>query len=226
MNERTNEILSDLFSEKLLIIAGHYGTGKTNVAVSMSVYMAKAGHKTSIVDLDIVNPYFRMADNAGYVKQFGVRPIVPEYANTNVDMPTLPYEFYSVFDSDGKAVLDVGGDDDGAVVLATHKEKIEKSGYKMVFVYNKYRLSISDPADALQMMRDIEASSDLKFCGIINNSNLGAETTPEIIEDSVKYADELSRLSGLPVLCTTVLKRITVGIPGVIYIEDATKKLF
>ena len=222
-----NKAIQDrLFSEKLLIISGHYGTGKTNVAVSLSVYSVISGNKTSIVDLDLVNPYFRMADNAEYVRQFGVRPIIPEYANTNVDMPTLPYEFYSVFDGDEKSIIDVGGDDDGAVVLSTHKEKIEKCGYKMVFVYNMYRLSISDPRDALTMMRDIEDASRLKFCGIINNSNLGAETTPEIIKASVKSATELSALSGLPVICTTVIKGIDVDIPDVVYIEDATKKLF
>ena len=106
--------------KKITIIAGHYGVGKTNIAVALAMELRKEAGKAAIADLDIVNPYFRVADNASMLREHDIVALIPPYANTNVDIPTLPESFRTVFDTDIPSVLDVGGDDDGAIVLAAY----------------------------------------------------------------------------------------------------------
>ena len=101
---------------RIKIVTGHFGSGKTEIALNL----AKNLVPSVIVDMDTVNPYFRTADAAEEIRKSGVRVITPRYANTNVDMPTLPSEILSVFNTDENAVLDVGGDDDGAYALGAY----------------------------------------------------------------------------------------------------------
>lgn len=219
-------------TQKIAVIAGHYGCGKTNIAINLALRLSKSGKKVSIVDLDIINPYFRTADSEQLLTQNGVDAILPEFANTNVEIPTLPVRFRSVFTNDGYAVLDVGGDDSGAIVLGGYAEEINACGYEMFYVYNRYRMAVAETTDAYAMMLAIEAVSGLKFTGIINNSNIAYSTTPEIILDSIEYTDRLSELSGVPTIAMTIHESL-MGNPElseikhpVVFIEDVTKKLF
>lgn len=103
----------------LLLIVGHYGCGKTNVAVNLAMQLADSGIQVTLADLDIVNPYFRAADNAEELRARGINVIIPEYANSNVDIPSVPPEIQSIFISlrggaSGVSILDIGGDDAGA----------------------------------------------------------------------------------------------------------------
>lgn len=216
---------------KIQIIVGHYGSGKTNISVNLAIELKKIiNDNVSLVDLDIVNPYFRAADNKELLEVNGIKTILPKYANTNVDIPTPPIEIKSVFDNAGYSVFDVGGDDDGAIVLSVYKNDIIKNSYDMLFVYNSYRPLTADPNDAAILMKRIEEVSGLKFSGIINNSNLGEETTAEIICASVEKSNLLSKLSGVKVLYTTVLDTIdTSKLPkelNIVKIKNITKKLF
>ena len=215
-------------SPKIIIIAGHYGTGKTNISVNSAMELSKYG-KISIVDFDIVNPYFRTADNEEMLSENGINVILPEFANTNVDIPSLPKKLYSIFSDEGTAIIDVGGDDDGATALGVINSEIKESGYEMYFVYNYYRPMIRNAEDAYEMLKSIENVSGLEFCGIINNSNLGAETTPEDVLDSVDECNALSKLSGLPVIAVCALKKFSNKLDllnNIWYINDITKKLY
>ena len=216
---------------KIQIIVGHYGSGKTNVAVNMALDIKRKVYKpVSLVDLDIVNPYFRAADNHQLLLDNGIKPIMPRYANTNVDIPTPPIEIKSVFDSDCFSVFDVGGDDDGAIVLSVYKNQIIAQGYDMYFVYNSFRPLTSDPNDAFLLMKRIEEVTGLEFRGIINNSNLGIETTSDIIIDSFENAVLLSNISGKNIIYTTVMDYVDVSnLPVDInynVIKNITKQLF
>lgn len=216
---------------KIHIFVGHYGSGKTNVAVNFALELRNiVDLEISLVDLDIVNPYFRAADNKALLNQNGIKTILPCYANTNVDIPTPPIEIKSVFDSDCYSVFDVGGDDDGAIVLSVYKEQIISQGYDMYFVYNSYRPLTSDPFDAFLLMKRIEEVSGLKFSGIINNSNLGVETTVEVVNESIPKVNELSTLSGCSVLFTTIMDHIDKSkLPNeqkFKIIKNVTKQLF
>ena len=228
-------------SPKLNIVCGHYGSGKTNVAVNLALDLRKrdAGIRICAADLDIVNPYFRTADAAEILRKADVEPLIPEFANTNVDIPSLPPKMMGLMRGDyGDAIsiLDVGGDD-GAVVLGMYNMYIRQTGYDMYYVINMYRPLTADPEDVYLCMRDIEAVSGLKCTKIINNSSLGAETTADDIADSVEYAKKCAERCGLPLVCHSYCPEYAPDTPDVFRkrgfaaeplfaIENVTKRLF
>ena len=191
----------DMNDKRLTLFAGHYGSGKTNVAVNYAMYLAKMGRKVCIADLDIVNPYFRTKDSADELAASGVELISPRYANTNVDLPALPPESYRpVQDKSVFGVLDIGGDDRGAYALGRFADLIKKENdYRMAFVVNCYRPLTSTVEDAIVIMKEIESAAGIAFTDIVNNSNLGAETEARTVLDSLGFVEELSMATGLPV---------------------------
>ena len=195
--------------KRLTLFAGHYGSGKTNIAVNYAISLAGEGKRVCIADLDIVNPYFRTKDSARELAQAGVELISPQFANTNVDLPALPAEAYRlVTDKSTYAIMDIGGDDRGAYALGRYVPAIkEENNYRMVFVANCYRPLTRTPEDALEVMREIEAACGLGFTDIINNSNLGPETTPETVLTSLEFMEKLSKLSGLPIFAPIAAPR-------------------
>ncbi len=192
-------------TKRVTLLAGHYGSGKTNIAVNYAEYLKKLGYDVVIADLDIVNPYFRTKDSSGRLENSGIRIISPEYANSNVDLPALPSELYGVVENrSAHAVLDIGGDDRGAYALGRFTPYIlEENDYEMVFVANFCRPLTQNPEEALEVMREIEAAGGIGFTAIVNNTNLGRETTPEVVYNSMAKTKRLSELSGLPVLFTS-----------------------
>ena len=196
--------------KRLTLFAGHYGSGKTNIAVNYAIHLAQEGKPVCIADLDIVNPYFRTKDSAKELEEAGVTLISPRFANTNVDLPALPAEAYRlVQDKETFGIMDIGGDDRGAYALGRYVPSIkEETDYRMVFVANACRPLTPTAADALEVMREIEAACGLAFTCIVNNSNLGTETTPETVLSSQEFIQELCRLSGLPLWLTTAEKTV------------------
>ena len=192
--------------KRLTLFAGHYGSGKTNIAVNYALQLAQEGKKVCIADLDIVNPYFRTADSAAQLQAAGIDLISPKFANSNVDLPALPAEAYRlVEDKSSFGVMDIGGDDRGAYALGRYVPYILKENdYRMIFVANLYRPLTRTAQEAMEVMREIEAACGLHFTDIVNNSHLGSFTDVQTVLDSQGYIDELSNLSGLPVYCTTV----------------------
>lgn len=189
-----------------IIVTGHYGSGKTNFALNLAINRAKSGRRVSVVDLDIVNPYFRTADYRALLTEYGIKVVASPYAGSTLDIPALSAEMYSVFDAgeDEDVIIDVGGDDAGASALGRFSRNIgQLKSYDMVYVINKYRKLIADPNDALTVLREIEAVSRVKATKIVNNSHLSDWTKAEDIISSEEYAQEISRLTGLPVCCTT-----------------------
>lgn len=196
--------------KRITVFAGHYGSGKTNIAVNTALGIRVLGKKTAIADLDIVNPYFRTKDSAEILEKNGIRLISSQYANTNVDTPALPPEIYSVFeDKSTYAVIDVGGDDRGALALGRYVPFIKtEDNFDMIFVINKYRFLTRSPRETLGVMREIEDAANIRFTGIVNNSNLGEETDENTVLSSVSYAEETADLAGLCVKMTTVKKEL------------------
>ena len=193
-------------SKRITVFAGHYGSGKTNIAVNYALHLREEHDKVSIADLDIVNPYFRTKDSEKILAEKGIRLISSEYANSNVDVPALPAEAYSIIDDlSVRAVIDVGGDDRGALALGRYTPSIvEQNDYENLLVINKYRPLTPDCASTIEVMREIEIACGMKFTGIVNNSNLGDETTAEDVISSIGYAEEISKASSLPIRMTTV----------------------
>ena len=191
---------------RLTLFAGHYGSGKTNIAVNYAIALAAEGKKVCIGDLDIVNPYFRTADSAERLHKAGVELISPQFANSNVDLPALPAEAYRlVQDTAVYGVMDIGGDDRGAYALGRYVPFLKKeNNYKMVFVANFCRPLTRTAQEAMEVMGEIEAACGLRFTHIVNNTNLGPVTDPEVLMESEEKILKLQQLSGLPLYFTAV----------------------
>lgn len=192
--------------KRLTLLCGHYGSGKTNVAVNLAFYLKEQYNNVVVADLDIVNPYFRTKDSLEDFKARGIELICSEYANTNVDIPALPANMYRLTaNKDITAVIDVGGDDRGAYALGRLVPEIkQENNFGMLMVINGYRPLTPDAESTIEVMHEIEQACGLKFTGLVNNSNIGEETTAQNIINSISYACEVSRLSGLPVVMTSV----------------------
>ena len=202
--------------KRLTLFAGHYGSGKTNIAVNYALHLAKEGKQVCIADLDIVNPYFRTADSRQELESAGVELISPQFANSNVDLPALPAQAYKlVQDKRCYGIMDIGGDDRGAYALGRYVPYMkQEKNYRMVYVANCYRPLTRTAAEALEVMQEIEAACGLAFTDIVNNSNLATETDVQTVLDSRDFIRELSGLSGLPVFMTTVRADLAEGIQG------------
>ena len=192
--------------KRLTILCGHYGTGKTNCAVNMAMDLRRQCPKVAVADLDIVNPYFRTKDSEEGFEKAGIELICSRYANTNLDIPALPENLYRITeDRDTKMILDIGGDDSGAIVLGRLASAIlEENDYEMLTVINKYRPLTPDVESTVEVLREIEAASRIPFTGIVNNSNLGEETVPEDVAASLQYAEDVASAMEIPVVMTTV----------------------
>ena len=202
--------------KRLTLFAGHYGSGKTNIAVNYALHLAKEGNPVCIADLDIVNPYFRTKDIAKELAEAGVDLISPQFANTNVDLPALPAEAYRlVTDKHTYGIMDIGGDDRGAYALGRYVPYIlQENNYRMVFVANCYRPLTRTPEEAMEVMAEIEAACGLKFTDLINNANLGWETDADTVLASIDYMEKLSQLSGLPIWLHTAEKAVADQLEG------------
>lgn len=202
--------------KRVTIFVGHYGSGKTNIAVAYAKYLNSLGKRVTIADMDIVNPYFRTKDSKGELASLGIELISSEFANSNVDLPALPSELYGVMENRSRyAVLDIGGDDRGAYALGRFVPYIkEENDFEVIFVANKCRPLTKTPEEALEVMREIETACGMKITAIVNNSNLGELTDKETVLSSKGYIEKLSEISGLPVKFTAVKSDIAAELEG------------
>ena len=196
--------------KRLTLFAGHYGSGKTNIALNYALWLRGQGLPVTVADLDIVNPYFRTKDGESQLKQAGIRLISSDYANSNVDLPALPGEAYSLVDDRSVCgVIDVGGDDRGALALGRYVPQIREEGdYEMLFVLNKARPLTRTVDDALEVFYEIEAACALPFTAIVNNTNLGPLTRPEDVIAGAHFAEEVGARTGLPVKMNCAMRKL------------------
>lgn len=194
---------------RAVVITGHYGSGKTNIAVNLALDCAGKGERVCVVDLDIVNPYFRTADFGELFERNNIRLSAPQFANTNLDIPSLCIDMEALLDN-YRVILDVGGDDSGALALGQYAALLSSRGCDMLYVVNKYRYLTHTPEEAVELLRDIERASGLKAAGIVNCSNLGESTTAEDVENSRNYAEQCARAAGIPVAFTAARRDLKV----------------
>ncbi len=192
--------------KRITLLSGHYGSGKTNIAVNLALMLKNESNRVAIADIDIVNPYFRTRDSKGELEDAGVKVICSEFAGSNVDLPALPQDVYALTDDKGlTAIIDVGGDDRGALALGRWRDKIiEENNYEMLLVINMYRPLTSDVKSTIEVMREIELAAGMKFTAVVNNSNLGDDTDEQTVLDSLEYAQGVCEAAGLPLKMTTV----------------------
>jgi hypothetical protein len=189
-----------MFNRRINIFTGHFGSGKTEVAVNFALKLAEEDHKTAIVDFDIVNPFFRTVDAKASLEEKNIWVIAPRYANTNIDVPALPPEINTVFEKkEYKIIFDVGGDDLGAKVLSRYNEDILNDDYEMFFVINSRRPMTDTEEKIDEMIYEIEGSSRLKITKIINNTNLLQYTTAEDIIEGHRLIEKVSNKRKIPI---------------------------
>jgi energy-coupling factor transporter ATP-binding protein EcfA2 len=224
---------------RLTIFAGHYGSGKSNLAVTQALLLKKAhpGSRVIMADLDIVNPFLRSADASDLLSQNGIEVIASQFANSNLDAPAVPSGTQTIFDDTScYAVMDIGGDASGAVALGQYASQLARTEYQALLVCNRYRPLSSTPELVRAVQTEIEAAAHFHFTGIVNNSNLGVQTTAEDVTASFDYIKAISALCGLPLAFTSVKPELltkvsaaakSYGLPGeVISLTISTKWLF
>lgn len=204
-----------MFNEKRLrIITGHYGSGKTEFAVNYTLGLAATGQKTAIVDLDIVNPYFRSREMEPFFVEKGIRVISSSIKGLSGDIPALSPEIFTVFqDKSYQAVIDVGGDKAGATALGRYHEYLDIEPYEMMFVLNANRRLTHDLDGAIKYIREIEAGSKQKITSLVNNTHLCGETTIEEVMKGQQLCEQVSDALGLPIKYTVVKKDLLSSLP-------------
>lgn len=192
--------------KRITLFMGHYGSGKTFASVNYATYLSDNNLPVDIYDLDIVNPYFRTKDAIEYLKSKKVDLIVSPFAQTNVDIPAMNSASYKMVDDKSRyAVVDIGGDDRGALALGRFSEKImAENDYDCLLVINKFRPETKNLDGIIEIKNEIEISSRIKFNGIVNNCNLGLETTENVVLEGKKFIDGISDKLNLPVKFTCV----------------------
>ena len=204
--------MSEVFSfPRFIVLTGNYGSGKTEIALNLAFRFAALGEKTTLVDLDIVNPYFRSAEKAGELEKAGVRVLMPVFALTTVDIPALPPEIQSVFEQPSdRVIFDVGGDDTGAAALGRYAPAFQKnrSDTFSLLVINCMRPLTETREDILDLAERIGKRGRLGTDGLINNTNLADQTEPEMLEWGEGIVSECAREMGTRIVLNTGERRI------------------
>jgi len=192
--------VNNMFDKRINIFTGHFGSGKSEIAVNYAFKLNQMNYRTAIADLDVVNPFFRTTDVKSELEANGIHVVTTLYANTNVDVPALSPEINKLFENkDFKVVLDVGGDDLGAKVLGRYKEQIVNDSYRMYCVINTKRPMTDTKEKIISMIRDIEESSGIKVDMLINNTNLLQNTTPDDIMEGHELIKQVSEELSIPI---------------------------
>lgn len=196
----------------IIAVTGHYGSGKTNLAVNLAVDFAKEGERVTIIDLDIVNPYFRTADFSELFGSLEIKLVAPQFANTNLDIPSLGFDMAAVINGCDRLIIDVGGDDTGAVALGQYATVLGNFGCELYYVVNRYRYLTRTPGEAVELLRDIEQVSRIRAKGIVNCSNLGSQTTADDVKVTADYALKCASEAGVPLALTAAERSL--GVEG------------
>jgi len=189
--------------KQVTIISGHYGTGKTEFAVNLVFAMARDGRDVSLVDLDIINPYFRSFERRREMEKAGITVHVTSNEG-QADIPSLPGSIMSVFmNKDQQSVIDLGGDPAGARILGYYRPQLEETDFDFWFVINHNRPETSTLENVVHYFELTQMMSQQKITGIVNNTHLGRETGIEDIVKGDAFAAETAKKLGLPLICTT-----------------------
>ena len=193
-----------------IVLIGHFGSGKSEIAINFALEAIKT-QPTVLIDLDMVNPYFRSSDIENELKEQGIDIIKPNFAGTCIESLSLPADIFSVFiDSHEKVIFDVGGDMTGAIALGQYKRYFEMlDNLEVLFVINTKRALSATVEENIAQLQKIEAASRLKITGLVNNTNLSNESTAEILSEGYEIVKDVSKELGIPV-------KYTVGEPEVL----------
>jgi hypothetical protein len=194
-----------MFGRRVTLFVGHFGSGKTEIALNSALDLAEAGNQVSIVDLDVVKPYFRTRSARALLEERGINLVAPEGENFHADLPIIVPQIRGLLrEETGQVIMDVGGDDTGARVLGSFADVLDQGETQTVLVLNFRRPSTPDVKAAVEMVQRIESVSRTRISGLISNTHLMNETTAELIEEGYRLAREAARHLEIPVLAVAV----------------------
>lgn len=204
-----------MYQRRVIIFVGHFGSGKTEIALNGALELAAAGSRVTLADLDVVKPYFRSRSARAILSDAGVDLLAPTGANVHADLPIIVPQIRSCLrDEHSRLILDVGGDDLGARVLGSLSDVIPFDDTDCLLVLNFRRPSTPDPQRAVAMVREIEAVGRVPVSGLISNTHLMDETSPEVVLDGYRQALETARLAEVPLVAITVEEGLATVLEG------------
>lgn len=193
--------------KKVFVFIANYGSGKTEMALNFAVEAAARGEKTELIDLDMVNTYFRLTEPGRLTRMKEIRIVSPNFANSSVETLSLPAEVQSAFDMNWDTVVfDVGGDAVGSTALGRYHndfEALEPGALQVLNVVNIRRPLSGTVEKIIKIKEEMELHSRLKVTGFVNNTNLAAATTTQELRDGYEMLREVSDRTGVPVLYTS-----------------------
>lgn len=198
--------------KQFIILMGNYGSGKTELAMELALSSPNPA-KTLVIDLDMVNTYFRLSDRKGLFEAAGIRLIAPNFASSHVEMLTVPAEIAAAFAMDWeRVVIDLGGDA-GAAALGQYRLKLlqaRKDGadIQLYNVINTNRPMAGTPEKLIRLMEDMERKARWSCTGLINNTNMSYETTAGDLESGYEIIRRAAEETGLPVVYTSGTREV------------------
>jgi hypothetical protein len=203
-----------LFERRVTIFVGHFGSGKTEIALNGALELAAAGESVTLADLDVVKPYFRSRSARQLLAERGIELVAPTGDFVHADLPIIvPQVRAALRDLARRTIMDVGGDDTGARVLGSISDVIPARETDCLVVLNFRRPSTQNADEAVSMVRQIEAVSRLPVTGLVSNTHLLRETTPEVVLAGHEMALEAARSLGVPVVAVTACEEIAAELP-------------
>ncbi|MCL6634512.1 MAG: hypothetical protein K6T29_01930 [Peptococcaceae bacterium] len=201
------------------IFTGYFGSGKTEIALNYALRIREKGERVTVVDLDLLNPYFRTRTVRDFLEAREVEVVSPRGRLAGADVPALPPEIYGVLEGNrGYGVFDVGGDDIGATALGRFKSHLTAGAFNLFFVVNTCRPFTRDVDGIASVLRGVERAARLQVSALVGNSNLGPETDVPVVLEGLRVVTEAARRLGLPVAFAGVLRDLAgalgdVGVP-------------
>jgi hypothetical protein len=194
----------DILLEGIVIISGNYGSGKTEVAINLAVYRKQQGIDVRLADLDIVNPYFRTREARSQLAELGIEVVLPPEQYMQADLPIISRSVSGLIRHPSVlTILDVGGNNVGAMVLASLADAFQDAPYQMLQVVNPFRPLTQTLEGVLKMKAEIESASKMTVSGWIGNANLIDESTSESILGGYAFMRKLSETTGVPLAFIT-----------------------
>ncbi|MEL7610006.1 MAG: hypothetical protein AAGU74_10905 [Bacillota bacterium] len=191
--------------KKVAVLIGNFGSGKTEIALNL-VFEGVKRHKAVLVDLDVINPYFRSAERKRELTAAGIKLLHPNFSLTTVDVPSLPPEIRSVFQDDHELVVfDVGGDPAGATVLGQYKsdfDALPEGSLEVLFVINPFRPFSAEPQMVTDLYERIRYRARLAVTGLVNNANLSVLASAEDLIKGYDIVKSVSERLNIPVRYT------------------------
>lgn len=192
---------------RILIITGHFGSGKTEMSINLGLQLAEQGEQVTIVDLDIINTYFRIRDKDTFLEEHGIKALYTATKAKTLDIPALdPAIDAAIASGHGRVIIDVGGNPSGARALARYYPTLEETGYEQIFVINSNRPETKTPEQVIEFMEMTQATSHTQITGLFNTSHFLKDTTAEDVIGGLDLTEQVSDITGLPLL-GTVCKR-------------------